>query len=53
MTGKGKGLYEAGMEIKCEFHSTGKPKYWPTDTNKIPDVIDFFVVKEYQITITT
>ena len=25
--------------------STGKPTYWPTDTNKIPDLIDFFIVR--------
>lgn len=32
------------MEIKCEFHSTGKPTNCPTHTTKIPDVIDFFEV---------
>jgi hypothetical protein len=25
--------------------STGKPTYWPTEPNKLPDLIDFFVVK--------
>lgn len=42
---KGRMLYGAGMEYSCDFHSTGKPTYWPTDTSKIPDLIDFFVVK--------
>lgn len=42
---KGRALYEAGMENNCDFHSTGKPTYWPTDTSKIPDLIDFFVVR--------
>ncbi|CAL1672120.1 unnamed protein product [Lasius platythorax] len=42
---KGKELYKAGAECKCEFHSTRKPTYWPTDQNKIPDLIDFFVTK--------
>ena len=25
------------------FLSTGTPTYWPTDENKIPDLLDFFV----------
>lgn len=24
--------------------STGEPTYWPTDANKIPDLLDFFIV---------
>jgi len=32
-------------ECKCEAISTGKPTYWPTDTEKIPDLIDFYVTK--------
>lgn len=44
-TPKGKRLMEAMTQLKCESHSTGKPTYWPTDRNKIPDLIDFFVVR--------
>lgn len=44
-TPKGKELFAAAQEIKCDFHSGTKPTYWPTDTNKIPDLIDFFVTK--------
>lgn len=33
------------MQMKFEFHLTGKPTYWPTNTNKSPDGIEFFVVK--------
>lgn len=44
-TPKGKSLLNAGLEANCDFHSTGKPTYWPTDSNKVPDLIDFFVVK--------
>ena len=25
--------------------STGKPTYWPTDPSKIPDLSDFFIIK--------
>lgn len=42
---KGRELYKAAAKYGCEFLSTGKPTYWPTDPNKIPDLIDFFVVK--------
>ncbi|XP_055840136.1 RNA-directed DNA polymerase from mobile element jockey isoform X2 [Episyrphus balteatus] len=42
---KGRALYEAGMENNCDFHSTGKPTYWPADTSKIPDLIDYFIVR--------
>lgn len=27
--------------------STGQPTYWPTDRNKVPDLIDFFMVKGF------
>ena len=26
--------------------STGKPTYWPTDRQKTPDLIDFFVIRK-------
>ena len=42
---KGKELYKAIEELKCQVHSTHKPTYWPTDPDKIPDVIDFFITK--------
>lgn len=29
----------------CTVHSSGTPTYWPTDPLKIPDLLDFFVVK--------
>ena len=40
---KGSELYHAIKRYNCEVHTTGKPTYWPTDRNKIPDLIDFFV----------
>lgn len=44
-TTKGKELLAASNQLKCEVLSTGKPTYWPTDPHKIPDVIDFFVIR--------
>jgi hypothetical protein len=33
------------QETRSEALSTGKPTYWPTDPGKIPDLIDFFLIK--------
>lgn len=38
-TTKGRELRQAISETNCSFHSTGKPTYWPTDPNKIPDLL--------------
>lgn len=43
--GRGRELFQYIVNHKCEPHSTGEPTYWPTDTAKKPDLIDFFVVK--------
>lgn len=45
-TTKGRELYKAANETGCEFVSTGKPTYWPSDTSKIPDLIDFFIIRK-------
>lgn len=42
---RGKILREVIRDLGCEFHSTGKPTYWPTDRMKIPDLLDFFISK--------
>lgn len=44
-TTKGRELLCAIEETQCKALSTGKPTYWPTDPNKIPDLIDFFIYK--------
>lgn len=31
--------------LKIDYISTGQPTYWPTDPQKIPDLIDFAVIK--------
>jgi len=40
---KGSELYHVIKRCNCEVHTAGKLTYWPTDKNKIPDLIDFFV----------
>ena len=42
---RGKNLYYTIAANNYSCISTGSPTYWPTDPNKIPDVIDFCVAK--------
>lgn len=42
---KGNNLMKAIKQIQGDVISTGSPTYWPTDPNKIPDLIDFFIFK--------
>ena len=44
-TTKGRELMKAMNVCNCEAISTGKPTYWPSDPNKTPDLIDFFIIK--------
>ena len=43
---RGRELLIAIRELGCNFHSSGNPTYWPTDRNKIPDLVDFFNSKK-------
>jgi len=38
---KGSELYKCIVNNSITTLSTGKPTYWPTDSRKIPDLIDF------------
>jgi hypothetical protein len=44
-TTKGSEFYEATKGHHWDAHTTGRPTYWPTDVNKVPDLLDFFVSK--------
>lgn len=48
-TTKGKELLAAAMQYQCNWHSTGKPTYWPTDVCKTPDLLDFFLTRKLPI----
>ena len=39
---KGRELSKVIQEKNYSFLSTGTTTYWPTDVNKIPDLLDFF-----------
>lgn len=42
---RGRVLYDSVSVMGLNIISSGQPTYWPTDQNKIPDVIDFGVTK--------
>ena len=42
---KGRELFKVMLKMNLSHISTGTPTYWPTDKNKIPDVIDFCITK--------
>lgn len=44
-TPRGTQLLKYVQSNNCIPLSTGKPTYWPTDINKRPDLIDFFIMK--------
>lgn len=45
ITTRGRELQKAITTNNCWHLSTGEPTYWPTDVNKIPDLLDFFITK--------
>ncbi len=44
-TTKGKALYLAAEQVHAQCWSNGLPTYWPTDVSKIPECLDFFMVR--------
>jgi hypothetical protein len=45
ITPKGRNLLEAMHRLNCNYLSTGELTYWPSDHNKLPDLLDFFIYK--------
>lgn len=45
ITTKGRNLLRAMLEKNYDFLSNGVPTYWPSDPRKIPDLLDFFIIK--------
>lgn len=44
ITPKGRQLYNLLQENNYQHLSTGEPTYWPTDPNKVPDLLDFYII---------
>uniref|UniRef100_A0A6M2DG86 Putative rna-directed dna polymerase from mobile element jockey n=1 Tax=Xenopsylla cheopis TaxID=163159 RepID=A0A6M2DG86_XENCH len=42
-TTKGKQLHQLIVDNNYDIHSTGSPTYWPSDPQKKPDMLDFFI----------
>ena len=42
---RGKNLLNSIITNNLNYLATYEPTYWPTDTNKIPDLLDFFITK--------
>src|SRR6476661_823461 len=49
ITPKGRALFNTISKMDLNVVASGQPTYWPTDHQKIPDVIDFGVVKNIPI----
>lgn len=45
ITPKGRQLLQAMVILSLHAISTGQPTYWPTDMQKVPDLIDFCIIK--------
>ena len=45
ITARGKNLLKCINANRLNYLSTNEPTHWPTDTNKLPDLLDFFITK--------
>ena len=45
ITPRGRELSKSIETNRLSCISSGEPTYWPTDVNKIPDLLDFFIAK--------
>lgn len=45
ITTRGRQLQASVTSMNLRTISAGEPTYWPTDTNKLPDLLDFFICK--------
>lgn len=44
-TTRGRQLHMVTQDMKLDYWSGGEPTYWPTDKDRIPDLLDFFITK--------
>lgn len=48
-TTTGSELRKAVQETDCGFYTMAKPTYWPTESNKIPDLLHFFMSRRVSL----
>ena len=46
---KGRELFSAMQTANLDHVSTGEPTYWPSDRRKVPDLVDFAVVRRIPV----
>lgn len=44
-TTRGRQLHIVTQNMKLDYWSGGQPTYWPTDRDRIPDMLDFFITR--------
>jgi hypothetical protein len=42
---RGRDVFKTMEQLNLQHLSTGEPTYWPSDCNKLPDLLDFCVTK--------
>ncbi len=47
---RGRVIHTSTLQVNCHAVSSTSPTYWPSDPNKLPDIIDFFLVKGLPLT---
>jgi hypothetical protein len=46
ITPRGREVLKTMESQHLHYFSTGEPSYWPSDPNKLPDLLDFCVTKD-------
>jgi endonuclease/exonuclease/phosphatase family metal-dependent hydrolase len=49
ITTKGRELHKAISNYNLQYLSTRQPTFWPSDTNRQPDLLDFCITKGINI----
>lgn len=45
ITHRGRQLYNTVQDLRLECMTSREPTYWPSDRNKIPDLLDFYITQ--------
>lgn len=41
----GKSIFKSVKSNRLNYLNTNEPTYWPTDTSKVPDLLNYFIIK--------
>lgn len=42
----GKTMFKSVKSNELDYLNTNEPTYWPTDTSKVPDLLNYFIIKD-------